>query len=283
VRKQSGYTPLHHCAESRCTPLLQIPCDHADREILLTAATAATVFFTCGTAPKTVTSDSSRRTFHANVIAHKKGTSHTLCTRPSENGTLPHSSVAPDARAARRTEHQRGDGLSRRRAHRPSRPDSRPVSYPRKFCSSGRTQATPCCMRRPISGHLDQIPATLLVHDHLIIASKSGYTALHAARRPGSTESDSGGGDNRGSPVDRQRHGDTAVHAAAFAGHLDQIPPRCSQPSCSNVRNYDGITPIRTAERNGHLDQIPLASGQSPGIAKTDHQNGFGDTEAPWG
>ena len=77
-------------------------------------------------------------------------------------------------------------------------------------------------------------------------------------------------------------HGDTAVHAAAFAGHLDQIPAALLTAELLNVRNYDGITPIRTAERNGHLDQIPPGlRPKPPGLLRRIIKR-IGDTEAPW-
>ena len=77
-------------------------------------------------------------------------------------------------------------------------------------------------------------------------------------------------------------HGDTAVHAAAYAGHLDQIPAGLLTAELLNVHNYDGVTPIHTAERNGHLDQIPTALRPRPaGLLKRIIKR-IGDTQAPW-
>jgi hypothetical protein len=73
------------------------------------------------------------------------------------------------------------------------------------------------------------------------------------------------------------------VHAAAFAGHLDQIPASLLTAELLNVHNYDAVTPVRTAERSGHLDQIPVSLRPKPPGLLHRLIKRIGDTQAPWG
>jgi ankyrin repeat protein len=55
----------------------------------------------------------------------------------------------------------------------------------------------------------------------------------------------------------RNEHGDTPLHAAAFEGHLDQLPQELLTAANLSVRNYAGITPLKAATLRGHSDQLP--------------------------
>ena len=81
----------------------------------------------------------------------------------------------------------------------------------------------------------------------------------------------------------RNDHGDTALHAAAFAGHLDQIPAALLTAELLDIRNYDGVTPIQTAARTGHLDQIPAELRPKPPGWLQRTIKRIGDTKFPWG
>ncbi len=51
--------------------------------------------------------------------------------------------------------------------------------------------------------------------------------------------------------------GNTPLHAAAYEGHLDQIPPQLLTRERMGTRNYDGVSVAQTALDRGFLDQIP--------------------------
>ncbi|MBP6307525.1 MAG: hypothetical protein KA334_02305, partial [Opitutaceae bacterium] len=55
----------------------------------------------------------------------------------------------------------------------------------------------------------------------------------------------------------RNDNGDTPLHAAAYEGHLDQIPAKFFTAELLNSRNYGGLTVGRLAIERSHLDQIP--------------------------
>ena len=58
----------------------------------------------------------------------------------------------------------------------------------------------------------------------------------------------------------RNDNGDTPLHAAAYEGHLDQIPVELLTPENIAVRNYEGVSVWRTARDRNFDHQIPPAS-----------------------
>jgi hypothetical protein len=90
-----------------------------------------------------------------------------------------------------------------------------------------------------------------------VVASKSGFTAIHAAAETGQLAKIPGDQLTTDLLLTRNDNGDTPLHAAAYEGHLDQIPVRHFTPELLNVRNYDGITVGRLALDRGFGDQIP--------------------------
>jgi ankyrin repeat protein len=115
-------------------------------------------------------------------------------------------------------------------------------------------------MFHAIAGHLEQIPAEFLTHDNLVVASKSGFTAIHAAAESGQLKKIPAGQLTADLLLTRNENGDTPLHAAASEGHLDQIPSESLNPERLLTRNYDGLTVEELARGRGHYDQIPLAA-----------------------
>ncbi|HRI83392.1 MAG TPA: hypothetical protein PLF88_13190, partial [Opitutaceae bacterium] len=62
----------------------------------------------------------------------------------------------------------------------------------------------------------------------------------------------------------RNDNGDTPLHAAAYEGHLEQIPAPLFDAALLNVRNYDGLTVGRLAVERGHAAQIPAPFRPKP-------------------
>jgi ankyrin repeat protein len=58
----------------------------------------------------------------------------------------------------------------------------------------------------------------------------------------------------------RNDNGDTPLHAAAYEGHLDQVPAAILTPERVATRNYDGISVAALAAEKGFISQIPEAS-----------------------
>jgi ankyrin repeat protein len=114
-----------------------------------------------------------------------------------------------------------------------------------------------------IAGHLGQIPPAFLTHDHLTLRA-SGYHNPRR-RRNGATASHIPRAQfTRDLLLVNNDHGDTPLHAAAFEGHLDQIPAELLDAEVLGKRNYDGVTPLRTAMRRGHVEQLPEALRPRP-------------------
>jgi ankyrin repeat protein len=55
----------------------------------------------------------------------------------------------------------------------------------------------------------------------------------------------------------RNDNGDTPIHAAAFAGHLNQIPAELLTADRLSCRNYERVTALQTAIDRGFADQLP--------------------------
>ncbi|HYD85213.1 MAG TPA: ankyrin repeat domain-containing protein, partial [Opitutus sp.] len=55
----------------------------------------------------------------------------------------------------------------------------------------------------------------------------------------------------------RNDNGDTPLHAAAYEGHLDQVPLGLLTEENLNVRNYEGVSVGRTAINCGYSEHIP--------------------------
>ena len=62
----------------------------------------------------------------------------------------------------------------------------------------------------------------------------------------------------------RNDHGDTPLHAAAYEGHLDQVPPPLLTAENLGARNYDGVTPVRIAASRGFIEQLPPSVRPKP-------------------
>jgi hypothetical protein len=60
--------------------------------------------------------------------------------------------------------------------------------------------------------------------------------------------------------VTRNDNGDTPLHAAAYEGHLDQVPGEILTKERMATRNYDGVSVASLAVERGHISQIPEAS-----------------------
>jgi ankyrin repeat protein len=58
----------------------------------------------------------------------------------------------------------------------------------------------------------------------------------------------------------RNDHGDTPLHAAAYEGHLDQVPAALLTRERVGTRNYDGISVAALASERGFLSQIPASA-----------------------
>ena len=52
--------------------------------------------------------------------------------------------------------------------------------------------------------------------------------------------------------------GVTALHDAAWFGHLDQVPDELLTVQNLSIQNGEGRTPFMDAEMNGHISQIPV-------------------------
>jgi len=52
--------------------------------------------------------------------------------------------------------------------------------------------------------------------------------------------------------------GETPVHSAAHAGHLDWIPTSLITKEAITTADNDGRTPMHNAARSGHLNQMPI-------------------------
>ena len=63
------------------------------------------------------------------------------------------------------------------------------------------------------------------MHSFVVIASKSGFTAIHAAAETGQLKKIPVAQLTRELLLTRNDNGDTPLHAAAHEGHLDQVPP----------------------------------------------------------
>ena len=57
----------------------------------------------------------------------------------------------------------------------------------------------------------------------------------------------------------RNDNGDTPLHAAAYEGHLDQLPVSLLTIERLSARNYDGISVISLAAQRGFISQVPEA------------------------
>jgi hypothetical protein len=90
-----------------------------------------------------------------------------------------------------------------------------------------------------------------------VIPSKAGYTAIHAAAEAGFLAQIPRDRLTIDLLITRNDFGDTPLHAAAVEGHLDQIPREFFNRSTLFLRNYNGGTPIGAAIRHGHADQLP--------------------------
>jgi ankyrin repeat protein len=58
----------------------------------------------------------------------------------------------------------------------------------------------------------------------------------------------------------RNDNGDTPLHAAAYEGHLDQVPEALLTRERVATRNYDGISVASLAAERGFTSQIPASA-----------------------
>ena len=96
------------------------------------------------------------------------------------------------------------------------------------------------------------------------MASKGGYTVIHAAAETGQLAAIPRASLTSDLLRARNDHGDTPLHAAAYEGHLDQVPPALLTAGNLGARNYDGVTPVRIAVSRGYIEQLPASVRPKP-------------------
>ncbi len=89
------------------------------------------------------------------------------------------------------------------------------------------------------------------------MASKSGFTAIHAAAETGQLDKIPAAQLTIELLLTRNDNGDTPLHAAAYEGHLDQVPRESLSLETVGTRNYDGVSVARIAMERGFHEQIP--------------------------
>ena len=80
----------------------------------------------------------------------------------------------------------------------------------------------------------------------------------------------------------RNDNGDTPLHAAAYEGHLNQIPSELLSPANVGTRNYDGLTVAQTALDRGFYGQIPENSRPKRYGPLRRFLHGLGRSKAPF-
>ena len=153
--------------------------------------------------------------------------------------------------------------------------------------------ATPVAHGAAAYGHLGQLPAGFLTPEVLALKTHMGNTLLHEAAEhgaldrlppgaptaerlreknisgetvfhvvPRSTATSARSRRNWSPPRrswKRTNAGDTAIHAAAIAGHLGQIPAQFLNHATLIAASNTGFTPIHAAAETGQLNQLPRA------------------------
>jgi ankyrin repeat protein len=115
-----------------------------------------------------------------------------------------------------------------------------------------------------LSGNLDQVPARLLTPTNLLLASKKGFTPMHAAAETGNLRQIPERLITTELLLARNDIGDTPLHGAASEGHLSQVPVRFLTIENLSAQNIDGFTPLIVATARGHGDTIPPHARPKP-------------------
>jgi ankyrin repeat protein len=116
-------------------------------------------------------------------------------------------------------------------------------------------------------GHGDAVDALLEARAdvHARATNSEGNQALHAAMAGRATERIITRLLGRGADVNARAAGDhTALHEAAFRGHLELAQLLLAHGADATIRNQDGHTPLDVAQAKGHAALARRLRGELP-------------------
>ena len=250
IRNDAGYTPLHHAAIGG--HLDQVPAEVLTTENLSIRSNAGySVFHTAaahgnlGQIPPDLMT--------AEVFQSANDTGNTILHEAAEHGTL--DRVPPGYLTAENVARRNLSGetvlhVAAFNGHL----DQVPAELLTRRGAAGRRPppGTPYSMRRPFPGTWSRSRGT----------SSSSRTFRSRARpasrrptpppRPASSTRSLAAQLTAQLLVTRNDNGDTPLHAAAFEGHLDQVPAELLTAERVGTRNYDGVS-VASARHGARL------------------------------
>jgi len=115
------------------------------------------------------------------------------------------------------------------------------------------------------SGHLDMVPASILVPKNLLLKTTTGKTVLHCCAISGNLDAVPKQYITLENVLVKNNDGDTVLHAFAEYGHLDKLPATLLTKQSVAIKNKAGLSTIHMAAGAGRkhcragLAQIPKA------------------------